>query len=152
MGGLPTRASALASNDLAAFPAMVFLAGRCSIALRDRAAARADLALFESHGAHGPVLVADRSLLRAGIHALAGDTAEALRAYRDALTSYGALGLRWDVALCGLDMIEMLPGEAESLEAAADARVVMVELGATPFIARIDAAFAAGVPAGARTT
>ena len=138
------RASALASNDLAPYPGIVALATRCSIGLRDLAAARADLALFESQGAHGPSLAADRALLRAGIAALSGEMAEALRAYRDALAGYRALGLRWDAAVCALDMIETLPHEAEALVAANEARVLMVELGAVPFIARIDAALGAG--------
>ena len=136
------RASALASNELAPFPGIVVLAARCSIGLHDIEAARSDLAVFESQGAHGPALTADRALLRAGIQALSGETTEALRAYRDALAGYRALGLRWDVALCGLDMIELLPNEAEALDAAQEARAIMVELGAAPFLARIDAALA----------
>ena len=136
------RTSALASNAMAPFPSIVVLAARCAIGLGDLAAARSDLATFESQGAHGPVLAADRSLLRGGIAALSGEADEAVRAYRDALGAYRALGLRWDVALCALDMIEMLPDEAEARDAADDARVVMEELGAVPFLARIDAALA----------
>ena len=145
------RTSALASNALVSFPGIVVLAGRCAIGLRDLPAARSDLALFESQGAHGPALAADRVLLRAGIHALAGETAESLRAYRDAVSAYRAIGLRWDAALGGLDMIEMLPDEAEAREVAEEARAIMVELGASPFLARLDAALAAAGQASGAT-
>ena len=145
----------LADARQAPWPATTWRPSRPSWFLRRAAAsvcaispaARADLAAVRVAGAHGPVLAADRSLLRAGGPRPGGrDQRGAARLPRRA-HQLRALGLRWDVALCGLDMIEVLPGEAESLEAAADARDLMVELGAAPFLARIDAALAAGVPA-----
>ncbi len=146
------RAHALASNDLAEYPAMVVLAARCSIALGDGAAARADLAILGAQGGQGPALAADRAFLRGGIAALSGESVESIRAYRDAVAGYRALGLRWDLALCGLGMIELLPDEPEARLAAEEARDIMVELGATPFITRVDAALAStGVPAGSPT-
>jgi len=49
-------------------------------------------------------------------------------------------------------MIELLPDEPEARLAAEEARDIMVELGATPFITRVDAALAStGVPAGSPT-
>ena len=101
-----------------------------------------DLAQFDAVGAHGPAFGAYRQVAAAGVAALAGDTADALRGHRDGRAALRALGLRWDEALVGLDMIELLPGEPEARTAAEEARAVMVELGATPFTARLDAALA----------
>jgi len=49
--------------------------------------------------------------------------------------------LTWDEALCELDMTVLLdPSDPEVGAAAEAAREIFVRLGATPFIARLDAA------------
>jgi tetratricopeptide (TPR) repeat protein len=136
------RRSALASNALAAYPAMIVVAIRCALWARDLDGARTDMAQFDAVGAHGPAFGAYRQVLAAGVAALAGDVAEALRGYRDGRAALHILGLRWDEALAGLDMITLLPGEPESRVAADEVRSLMVDLGATPFLTRLDAALA----------
>ena len=79
--------------------------------------------------------------IRAGIAALDGRTAEALPVYREALRAWRDLGLAWDEALCELDMATLLDRSDPEVGAAAEsAREIFVRLGATPFIARLDAA------------
>jgi class 3 adenylate cyclase/predicted nucleic acid-binding Zn ribbon protein len=82
----------------------------------------------------------DMAAIRAGVAARRGDAAEALALYRTALSVYRDFGLRFDVALTGLDMAVLLPGDLPEVRAAvADARAILTELRATPFLARLDA-------------
>ena len=103
------REAALASNALATFPGMIVVAARCATWSHDLEDARADLALFDAAGAHGPAPTAFRQVMAAGVAALAGDTNDALRGYREGRAALRGLGLRWHEALAGLDMIETLP-------------------------------------------
>ncbi len=137
------RTAALASNVLATYPGMIVLAARCALWSGDLEASRADLAIFDAAGAHGPAPAAFRQVMAAGVAALAGEVSEALRGYRVARAALRGLGLRWAEALACLDMIESLPDQPDAQEAATEARATMVELGAVPFITRIDAAIAA---------
>ena len=79
--------------------------------------------------------------------------------YREALRGWDELGLPWDFALCAIDMAMRLdPGEPEVVAAGARARTVLDQLGARPYIERLDEALArpadgvekAGAPAKAR--
>lgn len=49
------------------------------------------------------------------------------------------MGVRFMLALTGIDMALLLPGEKETADAASEARQILVELGAQPFIERLDA-------------
>ena len=61
------------------------------------------------------------------------------------------LGVRWAAAITALDMAVLLdPADPEVRAAALSARAVMEELGATPFLARLDAALAGSDRAGRR--
>jgi len=116
---------------------------RAALWLGDAAAARADLAGVDASGLHGPAIEADRVTLRAGIAALEGRSADALALYRNALRAWRDLGLAWDEALCGLDMSTLLdPADPDVRAAAEAAREILVRLGATPFVARLDDALA----------
>ena len=136
------RRAARASNALATYPMMIALAARCALWSHDLEGARADLSLFDAAGAHGPALSAVRLVMAAGVAALEGDVVQALRGFRDGRAALHALGLRWDGALAAVDMIESMPDEPAAQEAAREARAVSLELGAAPFLARIDAALA----------
>jgi class 3 adenylate cyclase/tetratricopeptide (TPR) repeat protein len=82
---------------------------------------------------------ADLAALRAGIAAREGRTEDALAGYRTALTIYRDMGLRFDVAITGLDMAALLgPGVPGVRAVAAEAREILVELGARPVVARLD--------------
>jgi len=124
-------------------PVSMARAGRAALWLGDVAAAREDVDSLDASGVHGPAIEADRTTIRAGLAALEGRSADALRLYRDALRAWRDLGLAWDEALCGLDMALLLdPAEPEVRAAADAAREILVRLGAVPFIERLDAAMA----------
>jgi class 3 adenylate cyclase/tetratricopeptide (TPR) repeat protein len=147
------RDAAHRTGDLVAeyLPIALVTAIRSALWMGDAAAAAVDLAALEASGVHGPAVEADTRTTRAGIAALEGRVAEALVLYRDALRTWRDLGLVWDEALCGIDMVTLLdPSEPEVRAAAESAREILVRLEARPFIARLDAALArpAGRPSG----
>jgi class 3 adenylate cyclase/tetratricopeptide (TPR) repeat protein len=116
---------------------------RAALWLGDVGEARADLAVLDASGVHGPALETGRTAIRAGIAALEGRSADALALYRDALREWRDLGLVWDEALSGLDMATLLdPADPEVRTAADAAREILVRLEAAPFLARLDAAMA----------
>jgi class 3 adenylate cyclase/tetratricopeptide (TPR) repeat protein len=92
----------------------------------------------------GLALEADRSCLEAGIAALEGRPADALAGYREALRAYHQIGLAFDEALAAIDMATLLdPAERELpevLAAVATARETLTNIGAAPFVSRLDAA------------
>lgn len=82
----------------------------------------------------------DIAAMEAGVLALRGDVEEALTAYRTALGTYQHFGLRFDTALTGLDMAVLLPLGLPGVAAvASESRRILTELGARPFLARLDA-------------
>jgi tetratricopeptide (TPR) repeat protein len=124
-------------------------AARMSLWLGDLDGAREDLAVFDSKGVHGPAIEADRDTMLAGIAAGEGRTAEAIALYRDALRDWQDLGLALDEALIGLDMVQLLdPTDPEIRAVAASSREILLGLGATTLIARLDAALESGHDAG----
>ena len=130
-------ASARASGALKLW-ALPF-AGRYAVLARDHAGAREAVRQLEDVGIAGPALVADVETIRAGCAALEGDPQGALAGYRTALAAWRELGLVWDEALCGLDMATLLDVAEPEVRAAADAaREILVRLGATPFVERLD--------------
>ncbi|MFL5678159.1 MAG: zinc-ribbon domain-containing protein [Chloroflexota bacterium] len=93
---------------------------------------------------------ADRRTIEAGIGALGGRTTEASAGYREARRAWDDLGLPWDKALCAIDMATLLDPTDPDVRATGEAaRQILVDLGAKPFIARLDAALTrhAGPPA-----
>jgi tetratricopeptide (TPR) repeat protein len=120
-------------------------AARCALLSNDPEAARQDLALADGIARRGRAIDADRTTIRAGLAARAGQQQEALALYRKAMNVWRDLGLVWDEALCAIDMALLLgPGEPEVRAAAERARETLVRLRATPFLERLDAAMAAG--------
>ena len=118
-------------------------AARLSLWLGDAPGAAADLEELDAIAAHGPAIDLRRRAIQAGIAALEGREADALGAYREALVQARDLGLAWDEALCGLDMVTLLdPTDPEVLADAERSREILVRLGAKPFIERLDAAMA----------
>jgi tetratricopeptide (TPR) repeat protein len=119
-------------------------AARAALWGGDAAGAIADLAEVDATGRRGRALDNDRAVIRAGIAALEGRTAESLAEYRQALRTWRDLGCPWDEALCGIDMATLLdPSEPEVQAAAASAREILTRLGARPFLERLDAALTA---------
>lgn len=86
---------------------------------------------------------ADRRIATAGLAALDGRKAEALEGYLVGLREHRAMGTRWELACTAIDMVVALgPDMPEVRAAAEEARAILAELGATPFVARLDAALA----------
>jgi class 3 adenylate cyclase/tetratricopeptide (TPR) repeat protein len=133
------RTEARASNALDPFPDTMQFAVRASLWLRDIEAARNDYAEYTAGGAHGPMVDAQRAVFQAGIAALAGDVSESVRLYREGRRALRDIGVRFMLALSGIDMALLLPAEKETAESASEAREILVELGARPFIDRLDA-------------
>jgi hypothetical protein len=133
------------------------LAARAGLWAGDVEAARTDLDGLQGLHRHGRGVKLEQGTISAGLAALEGRTAESLSLYREALRGWEDLGLPWDRALCAIDMATLLdPREPEVAAAAASARQVLEELGARPFLERLEAALArpredSGVAAKSRT-
>ena len=122
------------------------MAGRHALLARDLAAARQDrdnLAALSPHGGSGARL----RELEGGIAALEGRRAEALELFGQAIPVYEGLGLALDVAIAGLVMVTVMdPSEPRVRAAGLEARARFEAIGATPFLARLDAAMARSEP------
>lgn len=95
-------------------------------------------------GIRGPAVELRRATIRAGIAALAGQTAEAIALYRGARDGWRDIGLPWEEALVGIDMASLLDArEPEVVAAAARSREILTGLRAQPFLDRLEAALAA---------
>ncbi|MHB8672076.1 MAG: adenylate/guanylate cyclase domain-containing protein [Candidatus Limnocylindrales bacterium] len=114
-----------------------FWVGRAALHAGDRTIVDRVLATLEP--SLGGACDADLAALRAGRAALDGRSDEAVADYRSALAAYRDLGLRFDVAITALDMAALVGPEESAVRAAvAEARPILVELGATPVVARLD--------------
>ena len=111
--------------------------GRAAIQVGDLPSA--EQALERMIPSAGGAADADLAALRAGIAALRGRVDDAVADYRAANATYREMGLRFDLAMAGLDMAAFLGPEVPAVRAAAaEARAILVELGALPVIARLD--------------
>ena len=111
--------------------------GRTAIHVGDLTIAERALAKMTPNA--GGAADADVEALRSGIAARQGRIDDAVAGYRAALTGYREMGLRFDLAMAGLDMAALLGSDVPAVKAAAaEARAILVELGAKPLIARID--------------
>ena len=120
-------------------------AARAALWQRDAGGAVAELEAIDRAGFHAPAVEARRMTIRAGLAALDGRVVEAVGLYRDALQAWRGLGLQVDEALTGIDMAILLdPALPEVRTAADDTRRILVRLGASPLLARLDAALQAG--------
>ncbi len=130
-----------ASVSIGNAPTSYVLAGRASLLGRDAEGAASDLAAFIAAGLHGPYIEARERELRAGLAALDGRTADALALYADAFRRYADLGVQFDPAFMTIEMATLLePTLPEVVAAGEPARATLVRLGATPFVAQLDAA------------
>ncbi len=121
----------------------LYLSARPALWERDRDRAAEALERLDATGVHGRVAELHRLAIRAGLAALDGHQAEALRLYREAIRGFRERGLPWDESLTALDMLTLLdPAEPEVRSVGVTAREVLVRLGARPFVDRIDAILA----------
>ena len=115
-------------------------AGRAALWAGDLDAARDALRGLEAIPLHGANMEASRLTVRAGIAAVEGHRSEALGPYREALALWRDTGLILEEALCGLDFTMLVGIEDDEARAAAErAREILTQLGARPFLARLDA-------------
>ena len=115
------------------------LAGHAAAWRGDLADARRAHDALEEGGVHGPALEASRRTMNAVIAALEGRTGEAAGGFRDASRQWRDLGLSFDLALCHLDLLATLGTTGNGATAAADeARMILLELQAEPFLRRLE--------------
>jgi class 3 adenylate cyclase/tetratricopeptide (TPR) repeat protein len=97
--------------------------------------------------ARTPVMLAARTAAAAGIAALEGRPDEAIAGFADALRRYESFGWRFLKALVALDFVALLgPDEPAAREATVEARAVLEELRAAPFLARLDSVMSGASP------
>jgi hypothetical protein len=124
-----------AANDL-------LWVGRTALQVGDTTSAERALTRMTPSG--GGAAEADVEALRAGIAARQGRIDDAVAGYRAALAIYREMGLRFDLAMAGLDMAAFLGPDTPAVKAAAaEARAIFADLGARPVIARLDRLMAA---------
>jgi len=115
----------------------------CALWERDRERAIESLSALEEAGIHGRVASAHRRMIRAGLAALEGRSAEALVGFREALAAWRDLGCLWRLSLTAIVMATVLgPQEPEVRAAAEEAREILARLGAKPFLERLEALMA----------
>ncbi len=109
--------------------------------LRDTRAIQSTLDQVRGGAYFGQVVDAMTVGGEAAIAALDGRSAEGLALYQRAQAGRRDLGLAFEQALLGIDMVTVLePTLPEVIEAVAQSRQILTTLGATPFLARLEAA------------
>ena len=107
----------------------------------DIAEASVELEAIVASGFRAPTVEARRSTISAGLAAAEGRQADALALYRDAMRRWRDLGLVFDEALAGIDMVTLLDTDVPEVRAVADStRAILERLGARPLIARLETA------------
>jgi len=134
---------AFAASDALSAPRSYQLAGLAALMTADSRRAAAALTAHERTAKHGRLYALDRRLLRAGLSALDGRQAEALREARAVIGEYVRLDLPWRQALAALMLLSTIGANDPEVRAAAEsAREIFARLGAKPFLERLDAAMA----------
>ncbi|MBV8300324.1 MAG: hypothetical protein JOY68_00190 [Candidatus Dormibacteraeota bacterium] len=108
---------------------------RAALWMRDREGARATVEAMA--GFHGRWMATARQTVEAGLAALEGRVAEASGAYRQAVETWRTLDVPLDLALCDIDMVDLLGPQSADMSAAAEAEEILTRLGATPFLERL---------------
>jgi len=93
-------------------------------------------------GFRGRWMAAARHTVEAGLAALEGRADDAATAYRESIDAWRALDCTLDLALCELDLVLLLGAHHPDAAAAKEARDIFTELGARPFLERLDRASA----------
>jgi class 3 adenylate cyclase/tetratricopeptide (TPR) repeat protein len=122
-------------------PHALAIRARAALWLRDADRAREAQAAMASF--RGRWMAAARLTTEAGLAALDGRTTEATAAYRAAIEAWRALDCTLDLALCELDLALLLGPDTPAGSAAKEARDIFTELGARPFLDRLNDAVGA---------
>ncbi|MDQ3880357.1 MAG: AAA family ATPase [Chloroflexota bacterium] len=133
------RASAAAAiSPVVASSAHAVLA-RAALWQRDIEALRASVEELRTRAHTGRGVAADYRTMSAGVHALAGETLQAVEAYREAMGLWRDLGCAFDLALCELDFAYTIgPDDADARAAGEEAREIFTRLRTAPFVARAE--------------
>jgi len=112
--------------------------------------ARAALWLHEAEGARsvlcamkgfrGRWMAAERLTVEAGLAAIEDREKEAAGAYREAVEAWRVLDCRLDLALCELDLVLLLGPDHPDATVAKEARDIFSQIGAKPFLERLNLA------------
>jgi hypothetical protein len=116
------------------------MAAHAALADRSAEVANALLAKLLDLAIHGRWARATRRTIEGGVAALEGRTGEATAAYTDAVRIWRDLDLPLELALCGVEMAELLPDAQAIAGVIAEARQAAEELHATRLLERLDAA------------
>lgn len=137
-------------------PYGLLCAARAAIRGNDLAGARHAVESLIALRVRGPALDASRTAVEAGVLALGGDWPGAAGRYQAALRGLRELGMTFHVGLTSLDLISVAPsGDALAAQAADEARGLLEEIGARPFVAQLEDLLerhAAARPAGVRAS
>ncbi|HWO11436.1 MAG TPA: hypothetical protein VNN80_18205, partial [Polyangiaceae bacterium] len=137
----------VAAADTSQAPEFFYRAFRAALWAGDLGEAKRLVAAQEQSGGYGPVILARRATMRAGIAALEGRATEALSSYREAMKVWRSSHCVWDEAMTGIDMAQLLdPSDPEVAEAIASTRSILERLAAKPYLERLEAAVARGAP------
>src|SRR4029079_13126740 len=116
-------------------PTALWDAARAAIWMRDAPKVRD--ALEAPAPLRGRWAGAARNTLIAGLAAIEDRREEAIATYAEAFAAWNALGSPIDHAFTAIDAITLLPDESVSIEAAAQARATLEELGVGPLLTRL---------------
>jgi class 3 adenylate cyclase/tetratricopeptide (TPR) repeat protein len=115
-------------------------ATRAAVRLRDAERARVALDDFEAVESRGSLTVLNRAASRAALDGLEGRWTDAAPVFRDVWTRYRELGIDVALAMSQLDCLAVAPpGDPLADEAARSARAILERIGATPYLAQLDA-------------
>ena len=111
---------------------------RACLWLHDVEGARAALTAMKDF--RGRRVAAARLTAEAGLAALEGRVEEAAETYRGAIEAWRTLDCTLDLALCELDLVMLLGPDHPDATVAKEARGIFTQLGAKPFLERLDRA------------
>ncbi|HVM29450.1 MAG TPA: adenylate/guanylate cyclase domain-containing protein [Candidatus Limnocylindrales bacterium] len=146
------REAATRSSQMTSFfhPLTMPLAARAALWAGDISGAREAKDAIAAAMFRGQALTLDVASIEAGIAAREGRRDEALAMYREALRGWRALGTAWDEALAVIDMVTFLGPGPDTHEPSEWARATLTQLGAAPYLERLEAALS--VPAAAASS
>ena len=123
-------------------PNALAIQARACLWLRDVKGAREALTQMQSF--RGRWMAVTRLTVEAGLSSLEGRVEEAAETYRGAIEAWRALDCTLDLALCELDLVMLLGPDHPDATVAKEARDIFTQLGAKPFLERLDRAAGIG--------
>jgi class 3 adenylate cyclase/tetratricopeptide (TPR) repeat protein len=117
-----------------------YFAGRTDLWRGDRAALAESAAALDATGVRGPLADARAQTLAAGLAGLEGRTAEAVAGYRAAVRAWREMGVAFEEALTGVDMVTALGPDDSDPAIVSSTRQILERLGARPYLERLERA------------